>query len=748
MTEQIYIIEGMSCAACSSAVERVTRKLDGVARSDVNLTTNKMDIEYDETKVTPDMIMAKVRKAGFGISLYVPPEESAAETGAQKPDAEELELKQRRNNLIGAGIFSAVLLYISMGQMMLSGLPAPGFADMHRSPENFALTQLLLTIPILYFGRAFFAHGFKALYHLNPNMDSLVAVGSSASFIYSLIITYMIPENPGLVHSLYYESAAIVITLIMLGKYFEAGSRRKTKSAIKKLMELSPDTALLVRGGAVSEVPVSALKKGDSVLIKSGQKVPADGTVTSGSASVDESMLTGESVPAEKEPGSPVTGGSICISGAVYAEITRTGSDTTLAKIIKLVEDAQAKKAPISRLADKVAGVFVPAVIAVAVIAAAVWALLGKDVSFILRVFTSVLVIACPCSLGLATPTAIMVGTGLGASNGILIRSGEALETAHKASAVVLDKTGTVTTGSHSVMRIVPVSCTEEELLSVTASAESMSAHPLAAAVTERAKDMPLRTVVNFENLSGLGLKAEFEDGFSITAGNERLMRKLGVDLSAQEDIIAEIAAEGQTPIFTASGGKLLGIIATADTVKESSREAVANLKSLGIEVYLLTGDSRGAANAAARAAGIENVLAEVLPDDKAAAVRKLQEQGHIVLMAGDGINDAPALAQADVGVAMASGSDIAIESGDIVLMRSDLGDVYRAVRLSKLTLRDIRQNLFWAFFYNTIGIPIAAGVLYPAFGILLNPMIAGLAMSLSSVCVVANALRLRTKKL
>lgn len=747
MTEQTYLIEGMTCAACSSSVERVTRKLDGVVQSDVNLTTNKMLIKYDETKVTPDMIMAKVKKAGFGISLFVPAEERQA-VAAPEVDKEELELIERRRNLIGAGIFSVILLYISMGQMFFSWLPVPSIMDMNDSPENFALTQLLLTIPILYFGRAFFIHGFKALWHLNPNMDSLVAVGSTASFIYSLIITYMIPNDASLVHSLYYESAAIVITLVMLGKYFEAGSRRKTKSAIKKLMELAPDTALLVQGDTVSEVAASTLKPGDIVLIKSGQKVPADGVVTSGFASIDESMLTGESIPAEKEVDSPVTGGSICTNGAVYAKITRTGSDTTLAKIIKLVEDAQAKKAPISRLADKVAGIFVPAVIAIAIIAAVIWAIAGQDISFILRVFTSVLVIACPCSLGLATPTAIMVGTGLGASHGILIRSGEALETAHKTTAVVLDKTGTVTTGAHSVMRIVPAACSEEELLSITASAEAMSSHPLAAAITERAKGLPLKTVTSFENLSGLGLKAEFDDGSSVTVGNEHLMRKLGIDLSAQADIISEIARDGQTPIFTARDGQLLGIISTADTIKEGSLEAVANLKKLGIDVYLLTGDSNGAANAAAKAAGIDHVFAEVLPDDKASVVQKLQEQGEIVLMAGDGINDAPALAQANVGVAMGSGSDIAIESGDIVLMRSELNDIYRTVRLSRLTLRDIKQNLFWAFFYNTIGIPIAAGVLYPTFHILLNPMLAGFAMSLSSVCVVTNALRLKTKKL
>ncbi len=748
MTEQTYIIEGMTCAACSSSVERVTRKLDGVSRSDVNLTTNKMTIEYDEAKVTPDMIMAKVKKAGFGISLFVPPEEKTAAAAAPEIDKEEFDLIERRRNLIGAGIFSVILLYISMGQMFFSWLPVPSIMDMNESPENFALTQLLLTIPILYFGRAFFIHGFKALWHLNPNMDSLVAVGSSASFIYSLAITYMIPDDASLVHSLYYESAAIVITLVMLGKYFEAGSRRKTKSAIKKLIELAPDTALLVEGDVVREVASSTLKPGDIVLIKSGQKVPADGVVTSGFASIDESMLTGESIPAEKDVDSPVTGGSICTNGAVYAKITRTGSDTTLSKIIKLVEDAQAKKAPISRLADKVSGIFVPTVIAIAIIAAVVWAVLGYDISFILRVFTSVLVIACPCSLGLATPTAIMVGTGLGASNGILIRSGEALETTHKTTAVVLDKTGTVTTGEHSVMRVVPVSCSVEELITVTASAEAMSAHPLAAAITKRAGSLPLKPVASFENLSGLGLKAEFEDGTSVTVGNEHLMRDLGIDLTAQKAVIDDIAANGQTPIFTAKNGSLLGIIATADTVKDGSREAVANLKSLGIDVYLLTGDSSGAANAVAKSVGIDNVFAEVLPDDKASVVKGLQDKGEIVLMAGDGINDAPALAQADIGIAMGSGSDIAIESGDIVLMRSDLNDIYRAVRLSRLTLRDIRQNLFWAFFYNTIGIPIAAGVLYPAFHILLNPMIAGLAMSLSSVCVVTNALRLKTKKI
>lgn len=738
MKEEIYIISGMSCAACSSAVERVTRRIDGVNRSDVNLTTNKMTIEYDENKVKPKMIKDAVKKAGFGIKS----ENEAAEK-SEATDADR-EFKQRKYELIGAVILTVMLLYVSMGQMFKYKLPIPEIIDMNASPTNFALTQILLAIPILYLGRRFFINGFKALFHRNPNMDSLVAIGSGCSFLYSLYLTYLIPQNPHHVHHLYFESAAVVITFIMVGKFLESRNKEKTKGAIKKLMELAPDTALLVKDGAVTEVETKTLKIGDIVLVKPGMKIPLDGIVRDGFGGVDEAMLTGESLPVEKTVGSEVIGGSISANGALYVEITRTGEDTTLSKIIKFVEDAQGKKAPISKIADKVAGIFVPTVIAIAVISSIIWIITGKDASFVLRIFTSVLVIACPCALGLATPTAIMVGTGLGASNGILIRSGEALEITHNIDTVVLDKTGTVTEGKPSVTEIIARGISKEELLEYAAAAESVSDHPLAKAITEKAGNIA-KSVSNFENIAGMGIKAEI-DGKQIMVGNKRLMED--IDLTVLNKDIIRLSNEGQTPMYVAIDGKLQGIISVADTIKDTSVEAVDKLKKAGIKVYLLTGDNKAAAEHIGKLVHADEVIAEVLPQDKAEVVAKLQLDGKKVMMVGDGINDAPALVQAEVGAAVGGGSDIAIESADIVLMKSDLTDVYKAVRLSRMTIKNVKENLFWAFCYNTIGIPIAAGLLYPINGMLLSPMFAGLAMSLSSVCVVSNALRLRTKKL
>lgn len=738
MKEEIYIISGMSCAACSSAVERVTRRIDGVSRSDVNLTTNKMTIEYDENKVKPKMIKDAVKKAGFGIK----PENETANQSDEEDDNKEF--KQRKYELIGAIILTVMLLYVSMGQMFKYKLPIPEIIDMNASPSNFALTQILLAIPIMYLGRRFFINGFKALFHKNPNMDSLVAIGSSCSFLYSLYLTYLIPQNAHYVHHLYFESAAVVITFIMVGKFLESRNKEKTKGAIKKLMELSPDTALLVENGETREVETKTLKIGDMVLVKPGMKIPLDGIVRDGFGGVDESMLTGESLPVEKEKGSEVIGGSINVSGALYVEITRVGEDTTLSKIIKFVEDAQGKKAPISKIADKVAGIFVPSVIAIAIVASVIWAVTGKDASFILRIFTSVLVIACPCALGLATPTAIMVGTGLGASNGILIRSGEALEITHNINAAVLDKTGTVTEGKPSVTEIISNEMPNEELLEYAAAVESVSSHPLAKAITEKAGNIK-KTVSNFENIAGMGIKAEI-DGKKIMVGNKRLME--GIDLTEYDADITRLSYEGQTPMYVAIDGKLQGIISVADVVKSTSVEAISKLKKIGIKVYLLTGDNKAAAEHIGKLVHADEVIAEVLPQDKAEVIARLQSQGNKVMMVGDGINDAPALVQADVGAAVGGGSDIAIESADIVLMKSDLTDVYKAVKLSRMTIKNVKENLFWAFCYNTIGIPIAAGLLYPLNGMLLSPMFAGLAMSLSSVCVVSNALRLRTKKL
>lgn len=749
MREETYDISGMHCAACSASVERVTRKLPGVERSDVNLTTEKMTIRYDETKVTPEQIVAKVEKAGFGCTPHAEKKE-AAEQALQ--DAEAAELRHKQRELITAGVFSLVLLYVSMGQMLPFGLPAlplPDLFSMHTHPVNFAILQLLLTVPVLYCGRHFFTSGFKALVHGNPNMDSLVAIGSACSFAYSVVMTFLISDDPhAYVHNLYYESAAVVLTLVSLGKFLESRNMQKTKGAITALMRLSPDTAILADSG--KEVPTKSLKNGDVVLVKPGARVPADGMVTQGESSVNEAMLTGESLPVEKTAGSEVIGGSVNLNGALYVQVTRTGEDTTLARIIRFVEDAQGKKAPISKTADKVAGVFVPVVMGIAVLAAVAWAIAGQPFAFVLRVFTSVLVIACPCALGLATPTAIMVGTGLGARHGILIRSGEILEITHSVDTVVLDKTGTVTKGEPAVTSVVPYQCGGDTLLTVAAAVESVSAHPLAAAITAYASSQGLGALPkpeSFENLSGKGLRAVL-NGETVLGGNRRLLEEAGVDVTPLLKEAERLSNQGQTPMFFAKGGVLLGLISVADSVKETSAAAIARMKELGIRTVLLTGDNHAAADHIGRLVGVDQVVAEVLPEEKAGVIQRLQAEGRKVMMVGDGINDAPALTQAEVGCAIGSGSDIAIESADIVLMRDDLQDVPRALRLSALTLRDIKQNLFWAFCYNTIGIPIAAGLLYLFGGPLLSPMFAGAAMSLSSVCVVGNALRLGRARL
>ena len=739
MREEIYDISGMHCAACSASVERVTRKLPGVERSDVNLVAERMTIVYDENQVTPEQIVAKVEKAGFGAKLHQDkPEAAPVQTGE---DPEELELRRKKYELIVSAIFSALLLYVSMGQMLPFGLPSlplPDLFSMHTHPMNFAVLQLLLAIPVLYCGRNFFINGFKALFHGNPNMDSLVAIGSACSFIYSVVMTFLITDDVhGHVHNLYYESAAVVLTLVSLGKFMESRNMKKTKSAITALMR--PDTAILADSG--KEVPTSSVKAGDVLLVKPGARIPLDGVVTKGESSVNEAMLTGESLPVEKTAGSEVIGGSVNENGVLYVQVTRVGEDTTLSRIIRFVEDAQGKKAPISRTADKVAGIFVPTVIGLAVLAAVIWAVAGKDFSFVLRVFTSVLVIACPCALGLATPTAIMVGTGLGAKHGILIRSGEILEITHSVDTVVLDKTGTVTKGEPAVTEICPAGGTEEGLLTIAAAVESVSQHPLAAAIVKAAQDKGL-------DISGKpGIRAT-RSGVTVLAGNRRLMEENGVDIAPLAEKAAALAGQGETPMYFAAGGKLLGLISVADPVKETSAAAIARMKQQGIRVVMLTGDSKAAAEHIGSVVGVDEVIPEVLPEEKALHVQKLESEGRKVMMVGDGINDAPALTAATVGCAIGSGSDIAIESADIVLMRSDLEDVPRALRLSALTLRDIKQNLFWAFCYNTVGIPIAAGLLYAFGGPLLSPMFAGAAMSLSSVCVVGNALRLGTVKL
>lgn len=746
MKQECYDITGMTCASCSAAVERVTRKMEGVQESNVNLATNKMTITYDESKVSPEDIIGRVEKAGFGAALEQIKEKEQEKEEKLKQEEAQHKIRQR---VIGSIIFAVPLLYISMGHMLPFELPLPRILSMEENPFNYALAQLLLTVVVLIFGRKFYIVGFKTLFHGHPNMDSLVAIGTGSAFLYSLVMTIRIPFDAHAVHSLYYESAAVVVTLVMLGKYFESKSKGKTSEAIRKLMELAPDTAVRLKEGKEEEIPVEQVNKGDVLLVRPGSKIPLDGIVVRGVSSVDESMLTGESIPVEKETGAEVIGGSMNYNGALEMEVTHTGKDTTLAKIIRLMEEAQGRKAPISKMADVVAGYFVPAVLVIAVLAAVIWAVTGHPISFVLKIFVSVLVIACPCALGLATPTAIMVGTGLGASHGILIKSGEALEITHKAQAVVLDKTGTVTEGKPKVVQVISKTRSREELLWMAGACEVPSEHPLGKAIVEAAREQrgKLPACEEFSSITGQGIHAVLE-GKSFWIGNAKLLKEKNFSAKDLEKEAEEIAAKGQTPMFVVIDGVLEGIISVADTVKETSRSAIDKIKKAGIKVYMLTGDNRWTAEYIGSQVHADEVIAEVLPQDKAAVVQKLQQEGKTVLMVGDGINDAPALAQADIGVAIGSGSDIAMESSDVVLMRSDLEDVYRAIKLSKATIRNIKENLFWAFAFNSCGIPVAAGLLYAFGGPLLNPMIAGLAMSFSSVFVVSNALRLKRLKL
>ena len=746
MVTETYVIKGMTCASCSSAVERVTRKMEGVSESNVNLATNRMTITYEERSVTPQDIMDRVERAGFEAS----PEEDKGKDQTREEE-EELQEGHRRmkRRLIGAICLAIPLLYVSMGHMVPIPMPLPSVIDMHEAPFNFALTQLILTVCILICGRKFYIVGFKTLFRGHPNMDSLVAIGTGSAFIYSLVMTVMIPSDPSSVHNLYYESSAVVVTLVMLGKYMESKSKGKTSEAIKKMMELAPDTAVRLVDGKEEQVQIDQIAVGDILLIRPGSRVPLDGKVVGGNSSVDESMLTGESIPVEKDLDDLVIGGSLNYNGSLQVEVTHTGSDTTLSKIIKLMEEAQGRKAPISKLADRVAGYFVPTVLVIAVLAAVIWALTGQELAFVLTVFVSVLVIACPCALGLATPTAIMVGTGLGATHGILIKSGEALEIAHKVDTVVLDKTGTVTLGQPRVVRIVSRNLSKEKLLEIAAACEVPSEHPLGQAIVREAaeQDLKLEKTEDFQSVTGQGIRASYQ-GQTILVGNARMMEAAGVDIAILEAESESAAEKGQTPMYVVADQVLEGFISVADTVKENSAEAISQIKGLGVQVYMLTGDHQKTADHIGSLVHVDHVIAQVMPGDKAAVVQKLQDEGKRVMMVGDGINDAPALAQADVGVAIGSGSDIAIESGDIVLMKSDLMDVYRAIRLSKGTIRNIKQNLFWAFIFNSLGIPVAAGVLHAFGGPLLNPIFAGLAMSFSSVFVVSNALRLKTLKL
>lgn len=741
MTEITLKIGGMSCAACAARVEKALGALDGVEEASVNLAANIARVRFDADAVPQSAVEDAVVKAGYQV------------LGADAEDKEEKRGFLRTwGRFIAAAVFCLPLLYIAMAPM-IPGLShaLPGIIHPHAHPMRYALVQLVLVIPIMLIGRKFYTRGFAALLHRAPNMDSLVAIGTSAAFIYSVyyMIKMYISQN-GDVHGLYFESAGVIITLIMLGKTLESITKGKTGDAIRRLTELGAKTATVIRGGAEMQIPVEQIRVGDIMLVRPGEKFPADGRITEGTASVDESMLTGESIPVDKQAGDEIFAATINQTGSVRAEALKVGGDTAISQIVRLVEDAQGKKAPIARVADTVAGYFVPAVCCVAVIAAVLWYIFGgQNIERCLTIFISVLVIACPCALGLATPTAIMVGSGKGAENGILIKSGEALETAGKVNAVILDKTGTVTEGRPAVTDVVTFGGADEaRVISAAASAEKNSEHPLARAVAEYAESnkIPLAETSGFAALPGHGIRAEV-CGAEYIIGNKKLMSDSGVDISAAEETAARFSSQGKTPLYIAEDGRLAGIAAASDRVKPSAARAVKYLRGMGIEVIMLTGDNRAAAEYAAAEAGIERVIAEVLPADKAEKVRELQQSGKRVAMAGDGINDAPALAAADIGIAIGSGTDVAIESADIVLIKNDLLGIPTAIKLSKSTMRNIRENLCWAFGYNTAGIPIAAGLLYPIWGILLSPMIGAAAMSLSSVSVLLNALRLKRFK-
>ena len=740
-------VEGMTCASCSAAVERALKKLDGVSDPSVNLATNRASFSYDPTKVKLAQVREAISKAG-----YTPLDLATEDTRDLEQERREKALRVMRLRLIVSIVFAAPILYIAMAHMFPKlGVPLPAFLSPHQFPLVFAVVQLLLTIPVLIAGSRFFRVGFKTLFKGAPNMDTLVAIGTGSAFLYGVYATVLIYLGHfEFAQHLYFESAAVVITLVMVGKYLEAVSKSKTSEAIKKLMNLRPQTAVIVKDGAELEVSLDEVAVGDVVLVRPGAAIPVDGLVLDGASSVDESMLTGESLPVEKQPGSLVTGGSINGEGLLRFRVTRVGEDTALSKIIHLVEEAQGRKAPIAKLADVISGYFVPAVLGIALLAAVVWALVGKDFNFVLNIFVTVLVIACPCALGLATPTAIMVGTGKGAELGVLIKGGEALETTHSINAVVLDKTGTITQGKPELTDIARFTeDTEEEALLFAASAERGSEHPIARAIVQaaEARGLKLLPVEQFRAIPGRGIEAQVS-GRRVLAGSAKLMAENGIDLSRSIGSAAAFSAAGKTLMYIALDGQLHSLMAAADAVKPTSRHAVETLKSLGLEVYMLTGDNASTAKAVAESVGIEHVLSDVLPDGKASEVQKLQAAGMRVAMVGDGINDAPALVQADVGMAIGTGTDVAVESADVVLMRGDLSAVSAAVALSRATIRNIRQNLFWAFAYNVIGIPFAAGVFYAFGGPLLTPVFAGAAMAFSSVSVVTNALRLKRFRL
>lgn len=741
--KQKYDVMGMTCSACSAHVDKAVRHLDGVQDVNVNLLSNCMVVDYDENKVNDAMIQKAVEDAGY---------KAALETQSVQAQKQEETVDDKKKSLILSFVFLIPLFYISMGHMM--GAPLPSFLVGESNMMVFALTQLFLTLPVMYINRGYFQRGFKSLWHRSPNMDTLIAMGSLAAAIYSIYAIFMMGYDlgHGQIHQahqymmqLYFESAAMILTLISLGKYLESRSKKKTTEAIEKLIHLMPSVATILKDGQEKEVAIEDVQVGDIVVVKSGQSIPLDGVIIEGQTSIDESMITGESLPVDKTVNDRVIGATMNVEGYIQVQVTHTSQEATLSQIIELVEEASSSKAPIAKLADRISGIFVPIVIVISLVTFIFWMTLGQQTfHFALTCAIAVLVISCPCALGLATPTAIMVGTGKGAQLGILIKSAENLELLSKAQSIILDKTGTITQGKPQVTQIEALHMSEDELLTLAASIENSSQHPLAKAIVAYAKEkkISLQKVEQFEMLSGKGLKGWIH-GKMILSGNQRLMKEHDIDLSPVEALAQQLSSQGKTPLYYAYDGQIIGLIVVSDVLKQTSAKAIEQLKAMGLSVYMLTGDNRLTANAIGKELGIQ-VIAEVLPQDKEKHIRDLQAQNQRVIMVGDGINDAPALMRADVGIAMTSGTDIAMDSADIVLMKNDLLDVVNAIELSHAVLKNIKENLFWAFFYNVIGIPIAAGLFYPFFGWLLDPMFGAAAMSLSSVFVVSNALRLR----
>ena len=737
-----YDVIGMSCSACSAHIDKAIRNVDGVQDVNVNLLNNSMVVDYDDQKVNPDLIMKTVEDAGYKAVL---PKQATVSQKQENP------LKQKKKSLILSFVFLTPLFYISMGHMM--NMPLPSILLGKENMMVFALTQLFLTLPILYINREYYKRGLKALMNKSPNMDTLIAIGSFAAVIYSIYAIFMMGYDLGhgymddahhYMMQLYFESAGMILTLISLGKYLEACSKKKTSEAIEKLMNLRPAHATILQDGQEMIVPIEQVQVGDIVVVKSGQSIPVDGDIIQGSLSVDESMITGESLPVDKTVGDKVIGATMNVNGYIQIKVTHTSEETVLSQIINLVEDASSSKAPIAKLADKISGIFVPVVMSIAFITFIAWLVLGESFHFALTCAISVLVISCPCALGLATPTAIMVGTGKGAQLGILIKSAENLEILSQADTVVLDKTGTMTQGKPQVTEVIPIDVSEDELLKFAASIETSSEHPLAKSIVRyvQEKQLDYTSVDSFEMIQGQGLKGVF-NGHELLSGNKRLMSDHDIDLSSVQSISQKLASVGKTPLYYAYQGHLIGMIVVSDVLKDTTVEAIEQLKSMNLDIYMLTGDNAITAKAIGSRLNIQTI-AEVLPQDKEKHIRDLQDKGHKVVMVGDGINDAPALMRADVGIAMTSGTDIAMDSADLVLMKNDLKDVVTSIELSHAVLKNIKENLFWAFFYNVIGIPVAAGVFYYAFGWLLDPMFGAAAMSLSSVFVVSNALRLK----